>query len=85
MEITHPRREEYEEKFDALADLADEVSQPERPLDECRYYLCLNGENGLSVEDEFLFLEKMNDEIGGTLQKIEVKTSFWEDTVLYVP
>ncbi len=85
MDLSHPRRDEYEEKFEALAELADAVDQPECPLDECRYYLCLNGENGLSVEEEFLFLEKMDDEVGGQLRKIVVKTSFWEDTVLYIP
>ncbi len=85
MDTTHPQWEAYQKKFEELAFLADQVARPEPPLDACRYYLCLYGENGLSPEEEFAFLEKMDAEVGKTLKKVVVQTSYWEDTVLFVP
>jgi hypothetical protein len=85
MDIQDPRWPEYEKKFQELAFLADEVDSPDPPLDQCRYYLCLYGENGLTPDEEFEFLNKMEDAVGKTLKKVVIDTSYWQDTVLFVP
>ena len=84
MDVNDPRFPEYKEKFEELAYLADQVEKPEPPLDQCRYYLCLYGENGLKPEEEFDFLDKMEDHIGD-LKKVVVETGYWIDTILFVP
>lgn len=85
MDTQSPQWDAYYEQFMELADLADEIDPPAPPLDECQYYLCLYGENGLTAEDEFQFLEKMDAFVGEGLSKVEVRTSYWEDVVLFVP
>ncbi len=84
MDVNHPRFPEYKEKFEELAFLADQVEKPEPALDQCRYYLCLYGENGMEPHEEFEFLHKMEDHLAD-LKKIVVETGYWQDTVLFVP
>mgnify|MGYP001421511817 CR=1 FL=1 len=84
MDPNHPQWDAYEAKFMELADLADALEKPEKALDQCRYYLCLNGENGLSPDDEMDFLDQMETHIQ-ELKSVTIKTGFWEDIVLYVP
>lgn len=85
MDTQSPEWEEYHRQFMELADLADSVEPPAPPLDECQYYLCLYGENGMSAEDEFQFLANMDAFVGDNLKKVEIQTSYWEDIVLFVP
>ncbi|MBK8191273.1 MAG: hypothetical protein IPK79_12585 [Vampirovibrionales bacterium] len=82
----HPRWPEYEARFRELAFLADETSLADAPaMNECRYYLCLYGENGLSVDEEFAFLDAMESFAGKSLCKRSIQTGYWEDILLFVP
>jgi hypothetical protein len=85
MDIEDPRFEDYETRFRALAERAEKVLVPKPSLNATRYYLCLYGENGLSPEEEFEFLERMESEPPENLKRLEVETDYWQDTVLFVP
>jgi len=84
MDTNNPRFQEFQTRFEELAFLADEVVQPPS-IGDCRHYLCLYGENGLTVEEEFHLLTQLESFIGDTLQKVVVETPYWQDTVLFVP
>lgn len=85
MDIEDSHWEEYENRFRALAERAETVKRAEPSLDHCRYFLCLYGENGLSPQDELIFLDHMAQAEPDQLKKIEVDTSYWQDTVLFLP
>lgn len=84
MDIEHPQFETFQAQFEELAFLAD-VAKGTPALSTCKHYLCLYGENGLPAEEEFLLLKQMEQFIGEGLQKVEIETSYWQDTVLFVP
>lgn len=86
MNIEHPLWDNYETLFTQLAESAQKVDRPEPALDQCRYYLCFYGENGMPPEEELSFLQAMQQpEHRPHLKKIEVDTAYWQDTVLFVP
>lgn len=84
MDINHPRFEEYQTRFEALADMVvtQKGAQPE--LASAKMMLCLYGDNGLSPEDEFAQLEKLEDHLGQGLKHLEMATNYWHDVILYV-
>ena len=84
MDTDHPRWAAYEARFMAVADLAEPLRPPAPPLDRCQLYLCLFGENGLTPDEEFAFLDRLDDAVGCGLQKVVIETSYWEETVLFV-
>jgi hypothetical protein len=83
--MDHPRFDEYQSKFEELSFLADQVDKPDPPLDECSAYLCQYGENGLTTDEEFAFLDKLEKAVGENLRKVVVATPYWEDTILFIP
>lgn len=85
VDVNHPRFEEYDHRFRALAEQAELVERANPSLNACRYYICLYGENGLSPEEEFAFLEELNSFVGKDLKRIEVDMDLWQDIVLFVP
>jgi hypothetical protein len=85
MDIEDPRFEAYEKRFRELADQAELVKVAQPSLNRAQYYLCLYGENGLTPEEEFEFLDKMGLEAGKNLKRIEVESDIWQDIVLFVP
>jgi hypothetical protein len=83
MDIESPHWEEWEEKFTALAQHAQIVKVAPN-ISGSRHFLCLYGDNGLTPEEEFSELEKMS-QLQKDLKKVEIDTSYWQDTVLFVP
>jgi len=84
MNIEDPRWEEYENRFRALADTVAVAKGPQPELASAEEMLFLYGENGMSPEQEFDLLEKLErqpDKLKGTT----MLTSYWEDVVLYRP
>jgi hypothetical protein len=84
MDVNAPEWEAYEAQFRLLAEKAEHVAIAKPALDKCRYYLCLYGENGLSAEEEFAFLERMTSEVEN-LKRLEVEADYWEEIVLFLP
>ncbi|MDH4378544.1 MAG: hypothetical protein QE263_01375 [Vampirovibrionales bacterium] len=85
MDTEHPLWPQYEARFNELAFLADNVTEISIPLNECEAYLCLYGENGLSPEEELALLDKMDGPAAARLKKRTIQTTYWEDTVLFLP
>ncbi len=86
MDINDPRWEEYDARFREVAEKAEEVEGPQSSAASAQYILFLYGENGLTPEEEFEMLARL-EEAGceNRLKKFEVDTTIWQDTVLYVP
>lgn len=84
MDINHPQWEDYQQRFEALAEKACQVPKENSELPQAERFLCLYGENGLSPEDEFAMLDRLDALPEGQLKKIEVDTPIWQDTVLFV-
>ena len=85
MNIEAPEFDEYERRFRELAEEADEPEPADKPtLTDTQLFLCLYGENGLSVADELDLLAKLEATPKEKLEKLEVDTDYWQDTVLFV-
>lgn len=85
MDVNHPQWEDYEARFRQLAAFATQVKTPKPTLDQCRYFLCLYGENGLPPEEEFELLNQMQAAGPENLRRLEVDADYWQDTVLFLP
>jgi hypothetical protein len=85
MNIESPQWEQYETLFRRLADTATVVKVPKPALDQCRYFLCLYGENGMPEADEFEMLAHIEQQDPSGRYRLEVDTDYWQDTVLFVP
>ena len=85
MDVDNPRFEEYERRFRQVAGRADHIRGASPAIASARYHLCLYGENGLSPEEEFALLERLEAHAGDGLKCAEVETYYWEDLVLYIP
>ena len=85
MDTDHPLWPQYEARFNELAFLAEPVDEISIPLDACDAYLCLYGENGLSPEEELALLDTMDGPAAARLKKRTIQTTYWEDTVLFLP
>lgn len=83
MDIESPQWDVWESRFMALAEIAPKVDV-NPALKGAKHYLCLYGDNGLSPEEEFEELEIMF-QTPDKVKKVEIDTSFWQDTVLYIP
>ncbi|MDX2084402.1 MAG: hypothetical protein SFZ03_03320 [Candidatus Melainabacteria bacterium] len=87
MNVECPQFEQYMARFQALAEAACPWPEKQRPsLGSVQRYLCLFGENGLSMEEEFSILEELATALTrNALYKLEVDTDYWQDTILFVP
>jgi hypothetical protein len=84
MDTNHAEFEAFEARFLALAEGAERVEGEAKPaLDKTQAFLCLYGDNGLSVEEEFAILSQFEANLEA-LEKIEVETGYWQDTVLFL-
>lgn len=83
MDVESEYWDEWENRFITLADKARKVPITQN-LKGSRHYLCLYGDNGLTPEEEFAELETMAQH-PDELKKVEVDTSYWQDTVLFIP
>jgi len=83
MDIEAPQWDAWEARFSELAECAQKVPMTGN-IKGARHYLCLYGENGLSPEEELTELESMAQQ-QQNLRKVEVDTSYWQDTILFVP
>ena len=84
MHIEDPRWDEYENRFRALAERVGLKKGPQAEAASAELMLCLYGDNGLTPEQEFEVLgrlEQAEDRLKGT----EVLTAYWEDLLLYLP
>lgn len=84
MDIENPRWEEYENRFRALAETVEIQKGPQPELASAEVMLFLYGENGLSPEEEFSLLEKLEKQ-AENLKGTAMLTAYWEDIVLYLP
>ena len=87
MDVNHERFGEYETAFNALAEEATAWEGDKPALDSMSIYLCLYGDNGLSVEDEFALLEQLNvkqSEHIDTLWRIDIEADYYQDIILFV-
>ncbi len=83
MDIEAPQWDTWEARFTELAERALKVPLT-GDIKGAQHYLCLYGENGLSPEEELAELDAMA-KASQNLQKVEVDTSYWQDTILFVP
>ena len=84
MDIEHPRFEEYEQRFRALAENVSMQKGAQPEMASARLLLFLYGENGLPPEEEFKLLATLENH-GDELKGATIITSYWEDIALYVP
>ena len=84
MNIEDPRWEAYEARFTEVAALAEHVEGRPPAQASAEMLLFLYGENGLPPEEEFAMLERMQAR-AADLKRVEVETSYWQDTALFVP
>jgi hypothetical protein len=88
MDVNHERFNDYESQFMALAEEADNWESDEKPaLDSMAMYLCLYGENGFSVEEEFEMLEALKHHAQNPespLLRIDIEADYYQDVILFV-
>ncbi len=83
MNIEDPQWDAYETRFRAISDNLALHKGPVPEIANATIMLCLYGDNGMSVEEEFdtlMQLEARPADIKG----LEMLTSYWEDIVLYI-
>lgn len=87
MDVNDPQFEAFEIRFRELAERAEQVKSAQPSLNATQYYLFLYGENGLTPEEEFQFLDKMEAALqaGSPLKRMEIEIDYFQDTVLFVP
>lgn len=84
MDIESPQWDTYETRFRALAEQVEIQKGPQPELASAEAMLFLYGENGLTPEEEFNLLEKLEKQVGN-LRGTAMLTAYWEDIVLYLP
>lgn len=85
MDTEHAQWDQYQARFEEVAELAEDVDGPAPEIASAKLFICLYGENGMSPEDEFTMLDNLEKYIGEGLKRVDVRTAYWEDTVLFVP
>jgi hypothetical protein len=85
MDVNAPEFSDYEVAFMAVADDATHWEAEEKPvLDSCRMYLCLYGENGLSVSDELALLEQLKHAPASERFRLDVEADYYQDVILFL-
>ena len=84
MNIEDPRWDEYENRFRALSEIVDVAKGPQPELASAEMMLFLYGENGMTPDQEFDMLSKLEKKVTD-LKGTEMQTAYWEDIVLYLP
>jgi hypothetical protein len=84
VDIESPQWEEYETRFRALAEQLSMHKGPDPNLPKAKIHLCLYGENGLTPEQEFALLDRLEQQ-AAQIRGVEIQTSYWEDLVLFLP
>ena len=84
MDIESPQWDTYETRFRAFAEQVEIQKGPQPELASAEAMLFLYGENGLTPEEEFNLLEKLEKQVGN-LRGTAMLTAYWEDIVLYLP
>jgi hypothetical protein len=89
MDVQDPRFETYERRFMALAEEAL-VWEGAKPALDQSLYLCLYGDNGLSPDDEFELLERLNTAHLSTeasthrLWRLDIEADYYQDVILFL-
>ncbi len=84
MHVEDPRWDDYENRFRALAGRVTLQKGPQAEAASAELMLCLYGDNGLSSEQEFEVLARL-EQAEERLRGTEVVTAYWEDVLLYLP
>ena len=87
MDVNHKRFDEYENAFNALAETATPWEGDKPALDSMAVYLCLYGDNGLTVDDEFALLDTLKNrrvENTDALWRIDIEADYYQDIILFV-
>jgi hypothetical protein len=88
MDVNHERFSEYEALFTELADVADEWEEDPPPeLNSANMFICLYGENGLLVDEEFAMLETFKthaDNESQPLRRLDMQADYYQDIILFV-
>lgn len=85
MNVEHPRFAEFQQKFEELANNIDGQKGPQPEISSAHLFLCLYGDNAMSVEEEFTALAELASHRDKGLQKTTIQTAYWEEIILYVP
>jgi hypothetical protein len=85
MDVNAPRWDEYEAAFTAVANEATPWTEPTKPdLVALPLYLCLYGNNGMSVEEEFATLATLQTALdAGNLYCLEIEADYWYERILF--
>jgi hypothetical protein len=84
MNIEDPRWDEYETRFRALAERIPLLKGPQPELASARLFLCLYGDNAMTLEQEFEALAALEKDVEH-LKGATILTAYWEDILLYLP
>lgn len=84
MHIEDPRWEEYENRFREVAERVNMQKGPQPEVASAQLFLCLYGDNGLTPEQEFEALARLEQQVE-QLRGTTILTAYWEDLVLYLP
>ena len=82
MDVNAPEWDAYMQQFEAVAEQAVPWTGPKPNLADAHLYLCLYGENGLTPAEEFALLDTLAQ--ADKLYRVDVETSYWLETVLFV-
>jgi len=83
MDVNHPRWDEYETAFNAVADTATLWVEELKPdLTAVPLYLCLYGDNGLSEDEEFDVLSRLSTHTD--VYCLEVEADYWYERIMFV-
>ncbi len=85
MDVNDPRWDEYEAAFTAVANQATLWAEATKPdLAALPLYLCLYGDNGMSVDEEFATLSTLQTALTNqSLYCLEVEADYWYERILF--
>ena len=85
MDVTAPEWDAYEERFNAVAELATPWPEPTKPdLASLPIYLCLYGDNGLTPTEEWATLTELEAMAkSGHLYCLTVDADYWFERILF--
>ena len=84
MDVNDKRFEDYQQQFEAIAELAETTQGAQPEAASAKHMLCLYGDNGLDSDEEFALLKELEAYVGEGLKRVDIDTNYWQDTILYV-
>jgi hypothetical protein len=86
MDINHTLFEEWERRFEALAEQIEPWQEEQKPsFGQYALHLCLYGENGFLPDEELALLATLESTLATAphrLIKLVVDADYWQDVIL---